>query len=757
MFQERRRTVRYLLFLLCFSFLLILISAAVGAASSTTPPADSLSLIQQDELAIAGWDLAGGSLEGTVGTLSGITLAPGATNGVLTSLPITTPLPFTDLGPQWIIDLPVGASYSLEVRTGLDGENWTDWIEVEGELDWFYPETNEWVGDLVPVPQSVRVHNTVQYRWRLNASPNGSVPLLRQIRLAFIDAGITPESTEAPLPDSFPKPAVVSRAAWACPEPYDSPRWPPEYEPVTHVIVHHTVTPNDDTDHAARVRSIWAYHANTRGWGDIGYNYLVDREGTLYEGRYGGDDVVGGHAYPGNYGSLGLSFMGTFCTDPVPQPMLDSAADLIAWKADQKGIDPYGWAWLYSSDPANAPDVWIHTISGHRDVWSTSCPGDVLYGHLPALRDEVASRLDALAYTFLDELDAELSSVNWHDGPGGCGYQDHAYWTFSTTDPGASTNWGRWRPDLPQSGFYRVYAYVPYCINGYPDSTGVYYRVHHSGGDTTVSVNQANAAGGWADLGLFEFNAGTEGYVYLDDLANDDWRTVWFDTIKWFWEGTGGGGTIPPNNTNPADNSWQTDRVVDFEWSPSPSPNVDGYWLLIATDPGLTDLIHETWVDELINPSYSYPFLQDYRQVYWGVEAHGPNGFSPPSGPWKLGVDTELPSSNIDRVYVMLDGHYTVHWSGEDPTSGVDSYNIEYRLDSSLDWSSWLTQTTRIGATFPYPVSETIWFRSQALDQAGLVEVTHSGDGDINTDQAVLLDHYTMLTAILGNWPPDHP
>ena len=237
------------------------------------------------------------------------------------------------------------------------------------------------MGDLVPVPQSIRWHRYAQYRLRPDQAPAGSTPLLRRMVLSFIDAGITPQvpaahhPTDEPLPalslDSLPKSPVTSRTAWGCPDGQESPDWEPEYEPVTHAIIHHTVTPNDDTDFAARVRSIWVYHARSRGWGDIGYNYLVDREGTLYEGRAGGDGIMGGHAYPGNHGSLGLAFQGTFSSDPVPQPMLNGAADLIAWEAGRKSIDPYGWGWLHSSDPDNATDRWVPRISGHRDVWYT--------------------------------------------------------------------------------------------------------------------------------------------------------------------------------------------------------------------------------------------------------------------------------------------------------------------------------------------------------------------------------------------------
>ena len=721
--------------------LLLLILTASSAAGKT----DS-SLIKHDELVLAGPDLGGGRSNGVQIAPEGLTAS-----GAYTSPPITAPLPFTDVGPQWIIDVPAGASYSLELRTGLDGEVWGDWVQVEGELDWMRPETGEWVGDLVPVPQTIRLHNTVQYRLEFTTTPEGEAPLLRQLRFAFIDAGVTPEADTLQAADTYPKPAVVRRTDWGCPDYQESPDWPPEYEPVTHVIVHHTVTPNSDTDYPARVRSIWTYHALSRGWGDIGYNYLVDPNGALYEGRAGGDDVAGGHAYPGNYGSLGLSFIGTYSDYPVPQPMLDSAADLIAWKADQKGIDPYGWGLLVSSDPDNASDRWIRTISGHRDVWYTACPGDVLYGHMPMLRDEVASRLDEQSYIFVDDDEMERSdpTLNWHDGPDDCGYQEHAYWTLSTVIPANSTNWGWWRPNLTESGAYRVHAYVPYCINGYPDSSGVYYTIHHAFGDTEVAVNQAAAAGGWVDLGVYDFNSGTGGYVYLADLADDYNRTVWFDTVKWFRQGATSG-TQPPNNTQPADDSWSSSRTVSFQWSASLTEGVDDYRIILATDPELTDLIHSATV-AYAGFDWVYAFLNDYPQIYWGVVAIGPNGDSLPSGPWQLGVDTAAPTAGISGVYTYLDDRISVHWSGQDATSGIAAFDVEYRFDPGAEWTRWLTQTSSSGATFPY--TETAWFRSRATDVAG--HLGEFDDGSMNTADAVRLDQQAWFPLIMRAWPPE--
>src|SRR3979409_1788817 len=113
-------------------------------------------------------------------------------------------------------------------------------------------------------------------------------------------------------------PPVTSRAGWGCNESYMN--WTPEFYPVQKLICHHTATTNNDPDPAATVRSIYYYHAVTQTWGDIGYNFLVDEKGTIYEGRYSGSTtgenatgqgVTGAHAYQFNAGTVGIAFLGT--------------------------------------------------------------------------------------------------------------------------------------------------------------------------------------------------------------------------------------------------------------------------------------------------------------------------------------------------------------------------------------------------------------------------------------------------------------
>src|SRR5207237_8806423 len=112
---------------------------------------------------------------------------------------------------------------------------------------------------------------------------------------------------------------------------------------VLKAVVHHTVTDDGGNGQvAATIRSIYYYHAVTRGWGDIGYNYLVDKYGNVWTGRQGGDNTEAGHAYGWNKGSIGIAAMGTYSvTQPTPA-MVAAIANIVAEKVTQFGIQPYG-------------------------------------------------------------------------------------------------------------------------------------------------------------------------------------------------------------------------------------------------------------------------------------------------------------------------------------------------------------------------------------------------------------------------------
>ena len=138
------------------------------------------------------------------------------------------------------------------------------------------------------------------------------------------------------------------------------------------------------------MKGIQLFHVQGNGWNDIGYNFLVDRFGTIYEGRFGGVDrnVVGAHAQGFNTGSVGIALLGTYEDTPPSAAAQDAIARLIAWRLDLAHVDPTAFLTFISGGSdryASGIPVLLSGVSGHRDTGFTACPGDVLYGRLGAI------------------------------------------------------------------------------------------------------------------------------------------------------------------------------------------------------------------------------------------------------------------------------------------------------------------------------------------------------------------------------------
>ena len=193
------------------------------------------------------------------------------------------------------------------------------------------------------------------------------------------------------------KPAIVSRSAWGADESLR--RTDPETAPVKMTFIHHTAGGNSysRSQAPAVVRAVYYYHVKGAGFNDLGYNFLIDRYGTIYEGRYGGigEGVVGAHTLGFNTGSTGVALMGTFTSSSPPSAALTSLKKLLAWKLDVHHVDPTGSARMTcrASEKFDAGRaVNFAAISGHRNANFTACPGNALYGRLPSVRTAVAKR-----------------------------------------------------------------------------------------------------------------------------------------------------------------------------------------------------------------------------------------------------------------------------------------------------------------------------------------------------------------------------
>jgi hypothetical protein len=207
------------------------------------------------------------------------------------------------------------------------------------------------------------------------------------------------------------QPAVLTRAAWGANESFrfdsaGTELWPPEFYPLQKLTVHHTAGKNSDPDPAATVRAIYYYDAITKGWGDMGYNFLIDEAGRIYEGRYSrayaaderptgedlaGNGVVGAHVGGYNAGTVGIALLGTLTSQDATPAARAALEQLLAWKAERHAIDPLATS-LYTN-PVSGAQKTTPNISGHRDWAATECPGGAFYSTFPSLRNAVSTRI----------------------------------------------------------------------------------------------------------------------------------------------------------------------------------------------------------------------------------------------------------------------------------------------------------------------------------------------------------------------------
>ncbi|MDN3265886.1 N-acetylmuramoyl-L-alanine amidase [Streptomyces sp. CSDS2] len=227
----------------------------------------------------------------------------------------------------------------------------------------------------------------------------------------------------APRTSTVPAPPVVTRAGWGADECARDTGYPDYGRTVKVVFVHHTDTTNtySCSDSAAIVRSLYALHLH-QGWRDIGYNFLVDKCGTIFEGRFGGAalPVVGAQTYGFNTDSMGIAAIGTYTdlsggdstssTIPGATPtkaMLTSIARLAAWKLNMSGISPTATSTLTEGAKDSygftyGQSYTLNAVSGHRNGFATDCPGNQLYGKLADIRSYAAGPATGLTVTSVD-------------------------------------------------------------------------------------------------------------------------------------------------------------------------------------------------------------------------------------------------------------------------------------------------------------------------------------------------------------------
>lgn len=218
----------------------------------------------------------------------------------------------------------------------------------------------------------------------------------------FIDGNA--QAGIAPVAQTDGMPNIVSRASWRANEGWRCSQ-PTIDSHVSALTIHHTAGSNNysPAQAAAQVRGIYNYHARTLGWCDIGYNALVDKFGTIYEGRYGGltKAVQGAHAGGFNQNTWGISMMGDFTSITPPEATIEAVGKLAGWRAAVAGFDPTGSGTHYSEGTRYTKypyDTAVHlpNIFAHRDVGLTTCPGDAGYAQMDRIRSIAKKRFDAI-------------------------------------------------------------------------------------------------------------------------------------------------------------------------------------------------------------------------------------------------------------------------------------------------------------------------------------------------------------------------
>lgn len=370
---------------------------------------------------------------GLVATPDGPALRATADGGVFTSGALRGSFPFTHVGLRWVASVPSRTGLQFEVRTSADGVGWSHWRAVT--VDCLPGKTAD--GATFASLVYARGARFVQYRATFRTATAES-PSLRLVVATVVDSPavatsglLTPTTTIADGPSGRDL-ALTSRELWEAEESYRFKRnnreiWPEMFVPAKKLIVHHTATRNDYLDAGealSEVRAIYYYHAVTKQWGDVGYSALVDRFGNVYEGRHGrggdpGDelasrevlskDVVAGHDYAHNYGSVGVALLGDSTRADWPMrdpsgPMWDALARYAVFEAGRHFVRPLkpgvvaqsGDADIAVSDFLRSDDVWadqMRNVSGHRETNSTTCPGDVVMAHLDDLRNAIHAGL----------------------------------------------------------------------------------------------------------------------------------------------------------------------------------------------------------------------------------------------------------------------------------------------------------------------------------------------------------------------------
>lgn len=322
---------------------------------------------------------------------------------------------------SWRGEEGTGAKYRLVGPVGPIGKwrratEWHDMHEIEGIEDQHFSGVLT-----VPRPLAIEVAPV--------ASKDGVEPGRIEVEyMNTVDGPKEARTIPAVAAAAATTPNVVSRAQWGADESLKKKTGgcKRRFWPLSQLFVHHTAGSNTNSDPAATMRAIYHFHTVSRGWCDLGYNFVIARDGTVFEGRWtrnfkpwetpdaenqNGKAVEGAHTSGWNSGALGVSLMGNYQEATLPTAARTSLVSVLAWIADRHNIDPVARRAFRS--PATGASKTLNTIAGHRDAGTTACPGTTVYRSLPSIRKDVATLIGAGRSRSLLSLKASASVIRY--------------------------------------------------------------------------------------------------------------------------------------------------------------------------------------------------------------------------------------------------------------------------------------------------------------------------------------------------------
>ncbi len=291
-----------------------------------------------------------------------------------------------------------------------DNTKWSEWYSADFETSPPENNPNLYWSDLMFTPDAdtyneIEILISVPENLNINKLRIDVMNIVNSADYGLIEKGAKLNGCPA-------LPYVIPRSVWLEPW-YGTQSYTPTTIYPTHVVMHHGASPDTYTDGAAVVRSYWNYHVNSLGWSDIGYNYLIDKYGNIYQGRKNDDiegrDVRGAHAGASNNESIGVNFLGNADVTTPTTPQLNKLYEFLGWWFDTRGYDPTTSAPITLQ--SGGTEV-RNRICGHKDVnvGGTACPGIVMYSLLPTMQTETKAVIDACLTTPVTYVNV---SGNW--------------------------------------------------------------------------------------------------------------------------------------------------------------------------------------------------------------------------------------------------------------------------------------------------------------------------------------------------------